>query len=249
MFHSPIWKYAASVAFFIGVLYTAYYALSVNNTKGVALQVSTIDHIDVFTLPDQSTVDLNTVSWLQYHETEKERSIEFSGEGFFQVTPDRKRPFIIHTPLTTIQVVGTSFNVRAIKGEEEVIVSVSSGTVQVTAENKTQVLTAGRQCIVSGKNRTATIISTKDQNYLSWKTRKIQFENASLNDVYIQLEKTYQTRIFVKDPHLLTCRFTGSFENIQLTQALEILEFSFGIHVTWNDNKTEVTITGGNCNR
>jgi ferric-dicitrate binding protein FerR (iron transport regulator) len=65
------------------------------------------------TLPDGTIVALNMESTLGYHPksyNKKERKINFSGEGYFQVSPNEKVPFFIHAKGLRVKVLGTVFN-------------------------------------------------------------------------------------------------------------------------------------------
>ena len=88
------------------------------------------------TLSDGSQVILNSGSELKYLKNfEKDkRAIFLKGEVFFSVTKDASRPFIVHTLETTTTALGTSFNVRAYKGES-IDVSLLTGKVAVNKED------------------------------------------------------------------------------------------------------------------
>ena len=64
-------------------------------------------------LPDGSNVWINSGSTRTYdrHFNGKERSVYLQGEAYFEVTENKKRPFIVHTKHITVQALGTSFNV------------------------------------------------------------------------------------------------------------------------------------------
>ena len=66
-------------------------------------------------LPDGTVVTLNAGSKLSYDkEYGKElREVSLTGEGFFEVTKMKEKPFIIHTSSINIKVLGTVFNIKA----------------------------------------------------------------------------------------------------------------------------------------
>ncbi|GEP96764.1 FecR family protein [Chitinophaga cymbidii] len=87
-------------------------------------------------LPDSSEVWLNANASLRWEEdpAKQERHLALTGEGFFDVQNDSRRPFIIHTRDLTIRVLGTTFSVEAYPGEKMSRVSLLSGKVQVHAK-------------------------------------------------------------------------------------------------------------------
>ncbi|QEH41695.1 FecR family protein [Chitinophaga sp. XS-30] len=94
-------------------------------------------------LPDSSEVWLNANASLRWEEDPltQERHIALTGEGFFEVHKDSRRPFIIHTRDLTIRVLGTAFSVEAYPGEKMSRVSLLSGKVQVLARTDSAVKT------------------------------------------------------------------------------------------------------------
>ena len=80
----------------------------------------------------------------------KTRSIKLKGEAFFNVAPDKEKPFIIDVNDVQVKVVGTSFNVRSYNGITEVIVE--TGIVQVTKAGETTELRAGERTTLTQKD-------------------------------------------------------------------------------------------------
>ena len=86
------------------------------------------------TLPDGSTVYMNAGARLSYSKQfgRKNREVQLTGEAFFDVTPDKKRPFSISAGNAVIRVLGTSFNVNSSNKENQVEVYVSTGIVELS---------------------------------------------------------------------------------------------------------------------
>lgn len=72
------------------------------------------------TLPDGTSVWLSPQSKIKIPNefNRKNRMVELNGEGYFEVTKNAKKPFIVKTQLFNIQVLGTRFNVFAYAGKE-----------------------------------------------------------------------------------------------------------------------------------
>jgi ferric-dicitrate binding protein FerR (iron transport regulator) len=90
-------------------------------------------------LPDGSSVILNGNSSIRYARnfSRKTREVKLVGEAFFEVSPDKDKPFRIYADNACIQVVGTSFNVDARREDHQVEVYVSTGMVELSeADNQ-----------------------------------------------------------------------------------------------------------------
>ncbi|MBS1660853.1 MAG: FecR domain-containing protein, partial [Bacteroidetes bacterium] len=91
-------------------------------------------------LPDGSEVWLNAASSIKYPTSflKNDREVEITGEAFFQVKSSPSAPFIVKAPLTTITVLGTSFNVDAYSSDSTVETTLVNGAVKVSAAGKTR---------------------------------------------------------------------------------------------------------------
>ena len=71
------------------------------------------------TLPDGTIVHLNSESKLTYTPefNGKLREVSLEGEAFFEVTPNKEKPFIVKTSFFDVEVLGTSFNVSVYNDE------------------------------------------------------------------------------------------------------------------------------------
>ena len=85
-------------------------------------------------LPDSTVVWINSGSSLKYNQAfgKKDRVVALTGEGYFEVTKDKSKPFIVHTDSLNVKVLGTVFNVRAYNDDANVIVNLIEGSVNVS---------------------------------------------------------------------------------------------------------------------
>lgn len=89
-------------------------------------------------LPDGSVVRLNSSSSLTYDKNfgKSVREVSLTGEAFFDVTKDSSHPFIIHTSVIDVKVLGTAFNVRSYPNDANTETSLIRGKVEVTVKNR-----------------------------------------------------------------------------------------------------------------
>jgi transmembrane sensor len=130
---------AAGVAIFFG-LRNMIVSSETNNKRQPRLsQVSTKPGSRTqIQLPDGSVVRLNSSSSLTYDKNfgKNIREVSLTGEAFFDVTKDSSHPFIIHTNVIDIKVLGTEFNVRSYPSDVNTETSLIRGKVEVTVKNR-----------------------------------------------------------------------------------------------------------------
>jgi ferric-dicitrate binding protein FerR (iron transport regulator) len=110
-------------------------------------------------LPDGSVVRLNSSSSLTYDKNfgKNIREVNLTGEAFFDVTKDSSHPFIIHTNVIDIKVLGTAFNVRSYPNDANTETSLIRGKVEVTVKNRANekiYLEPNEKLVVANNNST-----------------------------------------------------------------------------------------------
>lgn len=198
-------------------------------------------------LPDGSIVTLNAGSTLDYPEkfTGDERSVRLTGEAFFEVAPDKSKPFIISANDIMVEVVGTSFFVSAnANGDVEVIVK--TGKVAVYRKNnpsEKKILEPGDKAEFTSNEKKISESENQDENYLSWKTNMLTFSDDSLSDVIATMNKHFKANITITDEKLKGIPLTGSYTDKTLDQILSLIESSLKIRVTKKSAK-QIELSG-----
>ncbi len=191
-------------------------------------------------LPDGSVMWLNSGAWVKYpKDFTQKRAVVLSGEAYFDVVRDERKPFVIQAGPAIVQVLGTSFNVNA-KGGEEVTVGVTSGSVAVRSlKRNAEVITLKQNeqvrysIINNGFDKK--VLKT---NLLSWHTGKFEFMDVTLTELTSHLSSYYQKRFVLdidKDPQI-----TVNFDNASLDEVLDIV--SAKADVKYDIGSTEVSI-------
>ncbi len=141
------------------------------------------------------------------------RNVELKGEAFFEVTPDKSKPFIIKADQAVIKVVGTSFNVDTKRSPATVEVYVATGIVEVykpESKNNSVFLHPGEMGTVS-KN----IIHSKkasNENAIAWKTGRMDFRDIPLSEAVEMLNKMYRVNIICNEPDLVNTKVGGRYQ-------------------------------------
>jgi len=153
-------------------------------------------------LPDSSVVYLGAGSSITFPEqfAAQQRTMTLTGEAFFEITKNPKRPFVIHTGQMQTTVLGTSFKITAFTGTP-LSVEVATGKVRVSREksiketNELAVLLPGEAVTWDGKSQNAISGHTDIFAIKKWVTGEISFKNRSLLQIAAELENWYNVDI------------------------------------------------------
>ncbi len=149
-------------------------------------------------LADGTTVYLNAESELRFPKQfkGKNRKVFLTGEGYFDVRHNEKRPFIIEAQQVEIQVLGTSFGVRAYTQEENVLTTLVQGRVNVEAGGKHVELQPGQQADFNRRNDSLTVAEVDVELYVGWKDGRLVFDNKPLEFILEELGRWYSFDVF-----------------------------------------------------
>ena len=131
----------------------------------------------LITLPDNSVVTLNKDASITYPRAfdDERRAVIMKGEAFFEVTRNDKKPFTVNLGLSSVEVLGTSFNINAEDNNDRIEVVVNTGKVRfgTNSGKESVVLTKGEKGTFMKNMNMISKVQNKDINFMAWKTRKI----------------------------------------------------------------------------
>lgn len=228
-------KVAAIIIFMAGAAVIGYTIFNKNEIKTVA--VNSIDQVITDTLPDKSVITLNKNSTLDYPEKFKgnTRTVSLKGEAFFSVTPNKAKPFIIHVNDVTIKVVGTSFNVKSMNGNTEVIVE--TGIVEVIRDKEEIDLHPHEKILVHKNDRTLAKEKQTGSLYNYYRTKEFECDNTPLWQLVQALNQVYDVNIVIERKELRSLPLTTTFNNESLDHILDIIRQTFNISVVKTGNE------------
>lgn len=159
-------------------------------------------------LPDSSVVWLNAGTTIRYASAFlRDRHLELDGEASFEVTKDKKHPFIVATDGMKVKVYGTRFNVNAYDKSENIKVALNRGSVSVLLDNGNEsFLQPGEIAMLNKKSRQLKIEKTDIGLETCWASETVSFKNKPLGVICQYLEKWYDIRIEV-DPDIATAQY------------------------------------------
>lgn len=139
-------------------------------------------------LPDGSQVTLNAASSLKFAVNmhhQDQRVVELTGEGYFKVAKNPKRPFIVKSQHQEIKVLGTVFNVNSYQPTQSQT-TLLEGSVLI---NQKQKLRPGQQAQVG--NHLLLVKEVDVEDYIDWINNKFIFRNESLESIMERVSRWY----------------------------------------------------------
>ena len=201
-------------------------------------------------LNDGSMVYLSVDSKLSVPEkfAAKTREVELEGEAYFEVKTDEQRPFLIHSRATTVQVLGTEFNLRAYEGEEQVTLLVTEGRVSFNEQGKdsrdASLVIAGQRGRYA-KGKPILVENYEDMNTeLGWRDGKLMFIDKTLGEITRELERWYATTFSFQEEQLTQIKITASFDlqgNEPLGHVLDIIANTANVEYIRGEDTVEIT--------
>ena len=200
-------------------------------------------------LPDGSEVWLNANSSLTYPRefTGDQRMVTLDGEAFFDVSHDPQHPFMVAGGVSTVKVLGTSFNFDSKKGAAISSLSVTTGKVLFFEGKKMEkdstaavVVMAGNHADLKVVDRTFSLNSLANENYLSWKTGKLTFVNTPLSEVIATVEDHYGVSFDFRITPDLTKTMKSTFNQAPLDTILKTLSLTYNWQISRDGDRLVV---------
>jgi len=183
------------------------------------------------TLPDGSKVWLNSESSIRYPAVfaGRQRSVEIAGQAYFEIKADPRAPFVVHAEGTTVQVLGTHFDVMAYDDEASVNTTLVEGKVRVAAGRDGVVLKAGEQAVIEKGSAAIAVRAVDTDRETAWTTGFFEFDQTDLHTLMRQLRRWYGIEpVYQSEGSGRT--FGGRIKrDLKLSEVLSLLEGN-GIH-------------------
>lgn len=264
--HWPLIAVAASVAVALMVLiYTGgktslrpVVTDSFNSSQtGKKILENKSTHLRELILPDNSHVRLFPGSRITYSEPfqSTRRKVYLDGEAYFDVAHDASRPFLVYTNALTTRVLGTSFFIKAYKGQKESVVSVQAGKVSVYTnlsndsglEPQQEVILSPNEEVVynAGDQLTLKKLVNTPQVILPYPTLKNRYTNAPVIDILASLEENYGIDIRYDSTLLLNCTLTSDMSEEGFYEQIRIICNALGAQ--YKVEETVVVIDASGC--
>ena len=229
----PLLKYAA---IFICVIisgwgiYNYYNSYNLDNITYTTENVKKGEHKKI-TLPDGTVVILNAATKIKYPNlfAEDTRLVEIDGEAFFEVTPDENKEFIVRTSTADVKVLGTSFNIKAYNEDENLVLTVKTGKVQVDIPDASMKFLANEQLVYNKTNKEYLKRGENPERATAWIHGKLYFNRTPIHSVAQELMRIYNCDIEFTTNVVYEDYIYGDHDNESLEAVLKSIEYSTGI--------------------
>jgi len=178
-------------------------------------------------LSDGSRMTLNTDSAVHVALSKSERRVELaSGEAYFSVAEDKKRPFVVDTAGLTVTALGTRFSVRALDDGDAV--ALIEGSVRVTRQGsgkpESVVLDAGS---VLHDTPTGFVVTRGGAaRFASWRSGQLSFEQTPLREAVAEMNRYSDKPITLSTSSLGSTPVTGVFSTDRPDELVTMLTAS-----------------------
>jgi hypothetical protein len=208
-----------------------YTAASDNNSAEHALRYNTLttkrsEQFQVI-LPDGSHVWLDAASSLKYPVafTGNERKVELRGQGYFEVSHNAAKPFIVKTAETEVQVLGTHFNVSAYDDDQDTKTTLLEGAVRIKSKQATAILKPGEQAVLNDKGELTVNKDIDTEMEIAWKNGLFDFKKADIEQIMIKASRWYDIKVKYEGKIPRT-KLTGRMSrNVDISELLGILQY------------------------
>lgn len=158
-------------------------------------------------LPDNSKVFLNAGSSIKYPASFynlSERRVELYGEAYFEISKDKKHPFIVKTRNQDVRVLGTHFNISSYSNEHITKTTLLEGSVLIDSK---YVLKPGELAVNS--NGKLDVVPADTDLELAWRNNDFYFRETSMESVMKQIARWYDIQVEYSEPHLKSISING----------------------------------------
>ncbi len=179
------------------------------------------------TLHDGTRVWLNSASSLKYPVVfnGNERTVELSGQGYFEIAADAGKPFKVKINQSTeVMVLGTRFDVMAYPDEQAIRTTLLQGAVRVGHNSATQILRPGQQAVMEPGGQQIAVQETDVNKVTDWKNGLFIFNNTDLPAILREVARWYDVEIIYQVPPSKNLYGGGLSRSMALADVLLFLE-------------------------
>ena len=153
-------------------------------------------------LPDGSQVWLNSESSIKFPVSfvDKIRMVEITGEAYFEVAKNPEMPFRVVTGNTTIEVLGTSFNIKSYSNDDSIYTTLIEGSVQIASQAARLSLTPGQQAVTDQLGIITVNNDADISEITAWKNGLFIFNSEPIESIMAQIARWYNVDVDFDGP-------------------------------------------------
>jgi ferric-dicitrate binding protein FerR (iron transport regulator) len=170
------------------------------------------------------------------------REVWLDGEAYFNVKENKRRPFEVHSQNTTVEVLGTSFNVNSYRENDKIRVTLDEGSIAFRTQHNGYTLAPGQ--LAEYDKITGQLVVTNlmhPSNLSLWKNNVLYFYDSPLSEVISVLERRFNVEFNLLTPEALAYSYTLTTRHQSLDSVL--LEMQKIAPVTFNHQENKVYVS------
>jgi len=230
-------RWWTSAAAAIAILIVSYVVFFHNTQEHITTAIAEKQRVS---LPDGSTAFLNAVSSLKWSSSDYAdvRTIHLDGEAFFEVKEGST--FSVHTANGTVQVLGTSFNVRS--RTKSLRVSCYTGKVGVhfSEPDDQEELTPGNGLAAEDGEVIDLFVIRENRKAPTWSEGESRFDEAAISEVFNELERQYEVSVQYPETLREISAYNGGFPHGDLNTALKVICSSIDYQFSIDGKKVSI---------
>jgi len=144
-------------------------------------------------LPDGSRVWLNAQSAITFPTwfNAKDRTVQFEGEGYFEIFENADRPFLIHVGEKTVQVLGTKLSITAYADNSSFQTTLLEGKLNVLVNDTVYKVKPGQRVVVKKSGQVLQEKAPDQNQVLAWKMGDFDFADNPLTEILPEVARWY----------------------------------------------------------
>jgi len=228
--------FAASIALILGIAFTLLLVYKSPAPISYARFETMKGDKSQMTLPDGTKVWLNSGSQLSYGSDYNQhvRTVQLSGEAFFDVVKNPNRPFIVKSGGIDVKVLGTAFDICAYPEDNNIFISLLRGRISIESpvdQNRLAILHPNEKAIINKANLLCNVTPCDATTESIWINHKLRFEGTTPDTLFKQLNRWYGVNFaFNNTPrnvrYWLTLKSESLSETLQLINKITPINYS-----------------------
>jgi fecR protein len=198
-------------------------------------------------LADGTKVWLNSESELRFpvRFAAGGRDVYLKGEAYFQVKKNEGKPFTVFLNESSVTVLGTSFNIKAYKDEENIYTTLVEGSVRFSVEKGGEpvVLHPGMQSVWNVESGKTEVKKVDVNQFIAWRDGRFVFPSTTLEELMMQLKRWYNIEVEFEVPEVRRYEFRGAISrDMELANVLSLVEKTSNVVFIVHGRKINVAI-------
>ncbi len=181
-------------------------------------------------LSDGSHVWLNAGSSITFPAafSDGERYVSVTGDAYFEVTHDSRRPFVVNSTRMNVKVLGTHFDINTYGDGGVATTTLLEGRVEVSNGVIKNILNPGERALMDTVSNTNLVVEKCDpESAVAWTKGKFSFDNMDVETIMNQLKRWYSVQVvYEKDYNKKTQYYGRTPMSQNLSEVLKVLELA-----------------------